>query len=154
MILQIAEAGKPGYHLGYSFLVVNTSLWKAPLEGESEKHDTWFRSELKLASEKMQDVFVIGHYPLYIEELDEGERYQNLPKEKRKELMALFEGHGVVAMLGGHVHKTVINDYKGIQLANTEATSRNVDERPLGFRVWSLAEPKPFKHEFIPLESS
>ena len=139
---------------GYTFLVVNTQLWKAPLEGESEKHDAWFRSELKEASEKMRGVFVIGHYPLYLRKVDESERYENLPKEKRAELLNLFEEHGVVAMLGGHRHKTIINDYNGIQLVNAETTSKNIDGRPMGFRIWHVVEPRPFKHEFVPLDSN
>jgi len=141
-------------HNGYIFLVVNTQLWKAPLEGESAKHDEWFKRELRVSSGKMQEVFVVGHYPLYLKEPDEKDGYYNIPLEKRKEMLTLFEGYGVVAMLGGHTHRTIINDNKGIQLVNAETTSKNFDDRPLGFRVWSVADQKPPKHEFVPLESS
>lgn len=139
-------------HEGYAFLVVNTQLWKASVEGESEKHDTWFRQQLELSSERTKGVFVIAHYPLYLEKPDEKDAYFNLPVEKRGELLTLFEQHGVVAMLAGHTHKTIINDYKGIQLVNGEATSKNFDERPLGFRVWHVADPRPFKHDFVGIE--
>lgn len=141
-------------HSGYAFIVVNSQLWKTPVEIESKKHEDWFKRELKASSEEMQGVFVIGHHPLYMKEADEKEGYYSLPIEKRKELLTLFEEHHVVAMLAGHTHKTIINDYKGIQLVNAEATSKNFDGRPLGFRVWSVADAKPLKHEFVPLESS
>ena len=34
-------------HKGYTFVVANTQLWKAPLAGESEKHDAWFKQALQ-----------------------------------------------------------------------------------------------------------
>ena len=98
----------------------------------------WLRQSLKSASR----AFVIGHHPLYLKDADEEEVYSNLPREKRAELLTLFEAHGVVAMLGGHTHRTIINDYKGIQLVTAESTSKNFDKRPLGFRVWDVVEPR------------
>jgi len=139
-------------HKGYTFVVANTSLWKVHVDGESEKHDTWFKETLDAASEKGSPVFVVGHYPLYIAEPGESEEYFNLPVEKREELLALFEKCGVVAVLAGHTHKTIVNDHEGIQLVNGETTSRSFDGRPLGFRLWHVGGEQPFKHEFIPLE--
>jgi 3',5'-cyclic AMP phosphodiesterase CpdA len=139
-------------HKGYTFVVVNTSLWKVRVNGESEEHDAWFKETLKAASEKRSPVFVVAHYPLYITEPDEGEDYFNLPVDKRGELLALFEQHGVVAVLAGHTHRTIVNDYKGIQLVNGETTGKNFDERPLGFRLWHVGDTRPFTHEFVPVE--
>jgi 3',5'-cyclic AMP phosphodiesterase CpdA len=137
---------------GYTFVIVNTQLWKAPVQGESEKHDGWFRATLKTASEKKHRTFIVGHYPLFVKKPDEDEEYMNLPLEIRKELLGLFEKRNVVAVLGGHTHKLIINDYKGIQLVNAETTSKNFDGRALGFRLWHVVDPKPFKHDFVPLE--
>ena len=139
-------------HKGCTFVIVNTQLWKAPVQGESEKHEGWFKATLKAASEKKHRIFIVGHHPLFIKKPDEDEEYMNLPLEKRKELLGLFEKRNVVAVLGGHTHKLIINNYKGIQLVNTETTSKNFDERALGFRLWHVVDPKPFKHDFIPLE--
>jgi predicted phosphodiesterase len=57
----------------------------------------------------------------------------------------------VVAMLAGHTHKLVINDYKGIQMVNVETTSRNFDKRPLGFRRWTAGEKGKLSHEYVKL---
>lgn len=138
-------------YMGYAFVSVNTQLWKSPLKVESEKHDKWFESVLKASLRKKHPIFVIAHYPLYMDKLEEPEQYHNLPIAKRKELLALFEKYGVVAMLTGHTHKLVVNDHKGIQLVSPETTSVNVDKRPLGFRVWHVEGTRPFKHEFVPL---
>ncbi len=139
-------------HKGYTFVIVNTQLWKTPLEQEAEKHDSWFRETLKAAHGKGSPVFVIGHYPLFVKNPDEKSNYYNLPPEKRKELLNLYKQYGVVAMLAGHTHKTIINDYQGIHLVNGETTSKNFDKRPLGFRLWHVVSSKSIKHEFIPLE--
>ncbi len=77
----------------------------------------------------------------------------NLPTAKRKELLSLMLDCGVVAVLGGHKHQTIINNYKGIQLVNSAAISKNDDGSPLGFRIWKVSSPKLITHEFVPLSS-
>jgi len=138
-------------HKGYTFVIVNTALWKAPLEGESETQDAWLKQTLEAARGKNSPVFIVGHHPLYLKDPNEAEEYYNLPPAKRSELLALFEKSGVVAVLGGHRHLLIINEYKGIQLVNGETTCRHFDGSPLGFRFWHVDSPKSIKHEFVPL---
>jgi len=138
-------------HKGYTFVIADTSLWKAPLAGESEKQDAWLRQTLTAAHDKNSPVFMAGHYALFITRPDEAEEYYNLPPAKRSELLTLYQDSGVVAVLGGHRHELVINDYNGIQLVNSEATSRNTDGRPLGLRLWHVDSPTSITHEFRPL---
>ncbi|MFC1555243.1 metallophosphoesterase, partial [candidate division KSB1 bacterium] len=117
-------------HKGYSFVLVNTQLWDQPLEGESEKHDAWFNDTLKASTDAGKSIFIAGHFPLFLNTPDEGDDYFALPPEKRKDLLAVIEKNSVVAVLGGHTHKTYINEYKGIQLVNPESICRNIDGRP------------------------
>ena len=138
-------------HKGYTFVIVNSSLWKAPLAGESEKQDVWLRETLGAARQKNSPVFIVGHHPLYLTDPNEAEEYYNLPPDKRRELLALFEESGVVAALGGHRHLLIINEYKGIQLIHGETTCRHFDESPLGFRLWHVESPTSIRHEFRPL---
>lgn len=136
-------------HKGYTFVITNTQLWKSPVEGESEKHDAWVRQILKEAKEKHSPVFIAGHHPLFVITPEEADSYENLPLNKRKELLALYEQSGVVAVIAGHKHRTMINKYYGIQLVAGESTSRNLG--PLGFRLWTITSPASVKHEFVPL---
>jgi Icc-related predicted phosphoesterase len=138
-------------HKGYTFVIVNSSLWKAPLAVESEKQDSWLRETLAVAREKNSPVFIVGHHPFYLTNPDEAEEYYNLPPAKRSELLALFEETGVVAVLGGHRHLLLINEYKGIQMVNGETTCRHFDESPLGFRLWHVESSTSIRHEFRPL---
>jgi len=139
-------------HKGYTFVVANTQLWKAPLKGESEKHDAWFKVALKSAKKKDSPVVVVTHYPLFVKEPDEKENYYNIPSAKRMELLKLCKENGVVAFLAGHTHKLVVNEYKGIQLVNGETTSKNFDNRPMGFRWWDVAAKRKMVHRFVVLE--
>lgn len=136
-------------HKGYSFIMANTQLWKVDVENESKKYADWFEKTLK--NESVNPIFIIGHYPLYVESLDEEESYHNLPLNRRKELLKLFEQNNVTAYLTGHTHKKVINNYKGIQLVSGEASSRNIDNSPLGFRVWKVSTDT-IKQSFVLLE--
>jgi 3',5'-cyclic AMP phosphodiesterase CpdA len=138
-------------HKGYVFVGVNTSLWKAPVEEETEKQDKWLKATLKSAARRKYPIFVVGHYPLFTKKIDEPEAYSNLPIARREELLALFEKRGVVAMLTGHTHRIIINEHKGTQLVTGQATSRG---NPLGFRMWKVTEPRPYKHESIALKQS
>jgi 3',5'-cyclic AMP phosphodiesterase CpdA len=139
-------------HKGCAFVFVNTQLWKAPVEGESERQDAWLEQTLETAARRKLRIFIVGHYPLFLKTPDEAEEYMNLPLARRRELLALFKKYDVVAVLGGHAHRLVSNDYQGIQLVNGESTSKNFDKRPLGFRVWHVMNPRPFRHDFVPLQ--
>ncbi len=139
-------------HKGYTFVVVNTQLWKSPVPGETEKQDVWLEQTLSSAAGKGSPVFILCHYPLFLESPDEPDEYMNLPMAKRGELLRLYERSGVVAVVGGHAHRFIENDCRGIQLVNGESTSKNFDKRPMGFRVWHIEGTRPFRHEFIAVD--
>ena len=138
---------------GYGFIVTNTQLWKNHVGEESVVHDQWFKKALGEMKEEQLPVFVVGHHPFFIKQVEEAEEYSNLPVEKRKELLDLFAGNNVVAYLSGHRHETLENTYKNIQLLSGETTSKNFDGRALGFRHWKVSEDSIVQH-FVPLKSA
>lgn len=149
------KIGKDYYsfeHKGYTIVVANTQLWKSPLAGESEKHDSWFKTTLEEAKVKNSPVFVVVHYPLFVKDIEEEEAYFNLPIEKRKEIFGWCKDNGVVAFLAGHTHKQISNEKDGILLVNGETTSKNFDKRPMGFRLWNVGGEKGPQHKFVKLE--
>ena len=137
---------------GHAFVVVNTQLWKNHVEGASATHDQWFSKVLDDFTGRQIPVIVLGHHPLFVEEVNEEEGYFNLPSDKRMELLQRFVEGGVVAYLSGHKHETLINDYQGMQLVTGESTSRNFDGRPLGFRIWEV-DGDSLQHHFVALSS-
>ena len=134
------------------FVCVNSSLWKAPIADETEKQDAWLEETLATAAKKKMPVFVVAHYPLYVKQPDEAETYSNLPIATRQALLELFKASGVVAVLTGHAHRIIVNDYQGIQMVSGEATSKTHGS-PLGFRVWHIHGSPPFKHKSVTLEA-
>ncbi|WP_173280063.1 metallophosphoesterase [Winogradskyella eckloniae] len=140
-------------HKNNAFVVINTQLLKVDVENESKKHYNWFKNTLKTQKEEQHAVFVIGHYPLFTESPNEEEHYFNLPVDKRKEILELFKNNNVSAYLSGHTHKLTINNFEGIQLVSGEATSKNLDDRPLGFRQWEVSKDT-ITHTFVNLKST
>ena len=139
------------YKKGYYFIGVNTQLWKSSVEGETDKHDEWFKRTLIKLGKKNRPIIVFGHIPLYISDVEEKEGYSNLAPQKRKEILGLLKRNDVKVYLSGHSHTIIINDYKGIKLISGETTSKNFDKRPLGFRLWNLSSDS-ISHQFIPIE--
>ena len=137
-------------HKNFSFIVVNTQLWKEDIGHESQKFNNWFEKTIEKQHSNEKPVFVIGHYPLFVITADEEEEYFNLPLEKRRPILKLFGQNNVVAYLSGHTHRTVINKYKNIQLVSGEVTSKNFDDKPLGFRLWTVSDT--ITHQFVPLQ--
>ena len=149
--------GKDWYafqHKGFTFAAVNTQLWKAPLEGETGKQDAWLAKTLADAKKRESPVIIAGHYPLYAGAPDEEEGYYSLAPAKRKELIRLYKDNGVAAVLSGHMHKNVIHDLDGIQLVTTATTSKNFDNAPMGYRIWTITGGPPYPHAYTPLSSA
>ncbi len=140
-------------HKGYRFVVVNTQLWKYPVEGELQKHDQWLEKTLAEAKAENVPVFIAGHYPLFLASPNEDDGYYNLPKQTRQRLIDLYSQNGVIAVLGGHTHSFIENEHAGIKWVNGETTSKNFDGREMGFRLWSVDAPDKIRHEFIRIKN-
>jgi len=137
-------------HKGITFVFTNTQLWKSDIGDASSIHDQWFRTTLENAGKKNR-VVVVGHYPLYIKTPGEEEIYSNLPPDLRAGLLNLFENNNVVAYLTGHRHEFIQHNHQGIQLVTAETTSKNFDQRPFGFRKWTV-EKDTVMHRFVALD--
>jgi UDP-2,3-diacylglucosamine pyrophosphatase LpxH len=123
------------------------------VDEESEKHDQWFKERLTQYSKKKRELVVIGHIPLYLEQSDEEENYSNFPAGKRSEMLDLFEKHEVLAYLTGHTHRTIIHNLENTQMVSGETSSKNFDDRPMGFRHW-VVTPDTLQHHFVAIEAT
>ena len=139
-------------HKRYTFIIVNTQLWKVEVAEESAKHHAWFIKTLKEAHAKGSKSIIVGHYPIFVNTADEPDEYFNLPMPLRQELLTLCVEEGVVAYFAGHVHKNLEREYKGIPMIASASSSRNFDGAPMGFRLWVLTEDGPKSHEYIAIE--
>ncbi|MDP2324487.1 MAG: metallophosphoesterase, partial [Gammaproteobacteria bacterium] len=108
---------------GFKLMILNTQLWKAPVAGESEAHDAWFRKELADSRENGTPTLLVSHYPPFVETPDEEESYYNLAPAIRADLLAEAKAADVKAWLAGHVHKNVVRDFEGIPVVASATTS-------------------------------
>lgn len=135
-------------HNGVRFITVNTSLWKSPLEGHTDKMTQWFEAELRAAQAAGERIVVAGHAPLFLVSLDEEDAYDNFPKEIRNRIFGLMKDAGVEAYLSGHVHKSLSGVYDGIQMVCCEALSKNFDVDRVGYRLWTMSD-EGMRTEFV-----
>lgn len=138
---------------GYTFVLVDTEFWKTPVPGETDAQDQWFAQTLRKAKAQSSPVVVAGHHPLFLKAADEKEEYFNIPPEKRAEILRLCKENGVVAVLSGHTHRLVENEYEGVPFVSGEGTSKHFDKRPFGFRVWEVDGSGKLSHRFVELDS-
>jgi 3',5'-cyclic AMP phosphodiesterase CpdA len=139
-------------HLGFTFVILDSQLWKSPLVGETEKQDAWFKNVLDRAARKGNSIVLVEHFPFFHKHPDEPDDYYNLPLAKRKELMATCENAGVKAIVAGHTHRTLLLEFGGIQMVTSENTSRCFDKRPWGFRLWHADSQGHLTNEFVELK--
>lgn len=137
---------------GFKLMILNTQLWKAPVEGASEAHDAWFKRELASSRQYAVPTLLISHYPPFTGAPDEEESYYNLPPETRAAVLDLAKAAGVKAWLAGHVHKNLLLDYGGMPVVASATTSRNFDGAPYGYRVWTVAEDGTLSHDYQALD--
>ncbi|MTJ04787.1 metallophosphoesterase family protein [Sediminimonas qiaohouensis] len=93
-------------HQNCVFIVLNAQLLNSGLAREAEQ-DQWLEQTLDAA--KGRRIFVFSHYPIFINQPDEAEHYDNIGPAGRARLLSLFETHGVEACFGAHVHNYFIN---------------------------------------------
>ncbi len=130
-------------HKGFTFVAVNTQLWFLPVDGETEAHDAWLKKTLSNASNKGSPVFVLAHHAFK----GFGHPYYGVPNPTRDEMLDLFGQHGVLAVLGGHLHRFLEEEHNGIKLVNAESC---VHSNPPGFRLWHVG-PHSIEHKLVEL---
>jgi predicted MPP superfamily phosphohydrolase len=136
---------------GRRIISANSQLWRESPQGESEQHQKLLQETLQKAKSKGEPVILLTHVPPFVNEVDEKDSYFNLAKEKRTELLQLFEDNGVILWLAGHTHRVTKHQFKGITILNGETTSRNFDKRPPGFRLLTIHSDNRFDWKFQPL---
>jgi Icc protein len=143
-------------HKGYHFVVLDSiqptedRLWEARID---EKQMSWLAEDLKSTGAGTPVVGVI-HVPLVTAfgtfaaaTIRTGSKYNTLTVANAPQVLALFEGHNVIAVLQGHTHVNEIVEYKNSKFITSGAVCGNWWHGPRmgvpeGFTVVSLHEGK------------
>jgi Icc protein len=142
-------------HKGYHFVMLDSiqptedRLWEARVD-EGQLH--WLRGDLKQLAAGAPVIAVI-HCPLvtafatYAQVVTAGRKYNTLTVANASEVLEIFEGANVLAVLQGHTHINEAVAYKNAQYITSGAVCGNWWHgsrlgTPEGFTVVSLREGK------------
>ena len=128
---------------GWRIIAGNTQfLWNTELAAEQREYERWAAAELKRAAKECGGrVIVAGHYPPYTWKTTEKDNYENFPSKLRMKRLEAYRAAGVKYFLAGHTHGFAVRGWKDLAILNPETTSRDFDERPLGFRLLEIFSP-------------
>jgi 3',5'-cyclic AMP phosphodiesterase CpdA len=106
---------------GLRVIGVTGSLFGSGLERETNQ---WALLEKELAAPSPLPTVIFSHYPAFEKKADEpGGVYWNIEPEPRARFLTLAKRGGVRALLSGHLHKPLKNEYEGIPLIGATAVS-------------------------------
>ena len=135
-------------HKGYHILWLDSQAW---LDERSSDQMELIKQLMQhpLAGDLPKIVF--AHHPLFLEHADEETAYYNTPIKEREELLALFKQSEVKAYLCGHTHRDIKPETEGFLQVSSPSTSRNFDDHPFGFYLWTVNESE-VDSEFLELK--
>ena len=135
---------------GSKFIGLNSCVIRDTNTTREEEQFNWLSSELALAKEKGEPVYVFAHCPVFVDSFDEELSYHSFQPEKRRRYWNLFKEGGVKAMIAGHLHYNKTTSYEDIENIVTGPSGYSFEQggNKEGFRLWTIS-PDSFFSEFI-----
>lgn len=134
---------------GWRVLYGNTQYWLETDETEAQaRYDAWVKSELTRASSLGGHVILAGHNSPFAYKSGEADGYENCPLEIRFARLDAYLAAGARFYLSGHMHRMCVRGYRGLTILSAESLSLNFDERPFGFRVFTVDDDFNYSWNF------
>jgi len=105
-------------------IVLNSSLMYAPenVANEELAQRTWLATELQKANDvSAKHIIVFQHHPYNINDDTQENIHEAEEFSTRKLYLDLFLEHGVEAIMTGHLHDNVVEEYKNMAMITTGA---------------------------------
>ena len=142
----------------FSVLYKNTRLigfnsvliWAKRDALENEQYQ-WLEDELK-KSAKNTHRFVFAHHPPFVQTIDEPDKYQNLPSDRRGKYIDLFNKYNVRYMFAGHAHRNGIVHAENLTVIITNGLCVSHSHEPPGLRIVKVY-PDRVTHEFYAVDA-
>ena len=142
-------------HSGSSFIVLNSCLGfdDSQIPGEWDRQMAFLRASLVEARDRDSGHTVIFlHHPIYGSDPGEEDSWATIRKDKRRDLLDLFETHPVSAVFSGHWHRChyiehKYGDHKGIPMITTGPVGYPLGEDPSGFRIIKVSQDR-IEHQY------
>ncbi|CAG7837529.1 unnamed protein product [Allacma fusca] len=138
---------------GVKFLVLNSQYYRCPdnVPEELEKQNSLLDT---LAEGPAKHTVAFQHIPYFLKTPDEeDDRYFNISKELRLELLEKLRDAGVRYIFTGHYHRNAGGFYKDVEQVVTSAIGGPLGNDPSGFRIVRVTE-QGLTHEYVPVEIS
>ena len=136
-----------------AFFVLNSTLIHSPQGApeEYQKQESWLKSDLEKAKAGGAERFiVIQHHPWFLEKVDEADKYENIPTERRRMYLELFKQYGVTYLFSGHTHRNQQARYGAMELVISGPIGKPLGKDPSGMRIVKV-RAKDIGHQYIDL---
>jgi len=119
-------------------IVLNSTLMHSPKNAQSEyeEQNVWLKTELAAAkASQAQHILIFQHHPCFLKDAQEDDRYENLPRERRLPLLALFHEYGVRHVFAGHTHMNVTASDGRLEVVASGPVGKPLGKDGSGIRV-------------------
>jgi len=154
--------GKPWYsveHKGSLLVILESNLLRDASGGAKLANDelAWLKKTLADAKAKpYAHRMAFMHHPLYLLSVNEINMYPNIPRARRKQLLAMFKDAGVGWLFSGHMHwnSHIKNGSLEMIVTTTAAQKASKKSTPHGVRIVKVypnrIEQKFYAYEDLP----
>lgn len=125
---------------------LNTNYIKYDDARESEQF-SWLESSLDKSNEV---TLVFGHHPFFLENIEEGDGYFQIQKDKRHKYFEMFRSKGVDGVFTGHLHNNAGAEYEGVPSLTATSVAYQIGDSKPSIRVITVKDGK-VSSEMIPL---
>ena len=143
-------------HEGTRCIAVNTVVLDHPehVAGELDAQLTFLETSLRDArAERMRNVVVFGHHPLFTADADEPDTYWNIPIQRRRELLDMANAFGVNSYFCGHWHRNGGGRDGNLEVVVTGPVGYPLGLDPSGFRVVDVTDAG-IDHRYVALQAA
>jgi 3',5'-cyclic AMP phosphodiesterase CpdA len=112
---------------------INSSLINSVIAAETDQWE-WLKKVLTENSNTTRKI-LFTHHPFFTIDINEKDKYENIPQPKRQEYMELLKANGVVKIFAGHYHNNAIAQHDDIEMITTSAVGKQLGKVKSGFRV-------------------
>lgn len=116
------------------FIGLNTPVIFAGRTEQERSQRIWMEKVLE-NSQKCDHRILFGHYPFFLKDPDEANRYENIPLEKRKIYLELMDKYKVGNMFAGHLHYNLESSYHDFKITTTNSVCTPLGKDRIGLRV-------------------
>lgn len=120
--------------------------------GEWEAQLGFLEEELDGAARREHQVILAGHHPLFTADADEDDDYWNVPRARRRQVLALVDRHRVPLALAGHLHRNSIARHGDFEMAASGPVGYPLGDDPSGVRIVE-ADGRIITHRYLALEA-